>query len=607
HERNHHNLVVTRMVNDEETVETIRGAIHEAMTEMGPSGLVMTLVTDEEFIWTEAFGHLDRTKKTKVDTETLFAIQSTSKMINAIAFMFAVQDGLIGLDDKLVKYFPEFRVKSRWGSEEGNKITFRYLLSHQSGLPQMTRKGSVFDDSPHTFEEHIRSVIDTWLEYPVGSRYFYSNIGMDLVSYSIERASGMSFPEFVNDRLAEPLGITITYGSIEAKKNPNRAIGYEHPKIPIHIGTALAYGCGGAWMNISDLAVLTQFLLNKGRHNRKQVLREDLLDQMMTTQFEDDEGYTYGLGTSIFQGGNIRIVEHAGGGFGYAGLLAIAPGHGVGAAVEMNMENVNLAYKLVLQAIDLALKGKGIERTTPSKEDFLVGAKQDSSEPELSRLEGLYAGVWGSVRVKVNDGKLVIVIDGNDHEFTPHSEYVFVSEGTPPVARFVMNETHVNNPFKLTLLTSMTGPVDLFYREPLATGAKSVTQREHWESLAGLYRARYYGAHMFYIAVKVLDGKLVYSDWSGPIPLYPFEDEPMTFFTSGGTHYEFGNASLRFSNRLATRVDDPVSEVLEAIEKEIPTSMLTDWVMDQEIRLLEFLDRKNEAEMIRDMRSKIHE
>ncbi|MHA2425124.1 MAG: serine hydrolase domain-containing protein, partial [Candidatus Thorarchaeota archaeon] len=451
------------MTDNTTIIETMREAIQEGMNETGPSGLAMTVVSDKEVIWTEAFGHLDKTKKAEVNTDTLFSIQSTSKFVNAIAFMLAVQEKLIELDDHLVKYFPEFKVKSRWGPNEGDKITYRHLLSHHSGLPQMTRVGSCFDATDHTFEAHIFSVIDTWLEYPVGSRYFYSNIGMDLVAYSIEQVSGMSFPEFVNQKLAKPLGIDIVYGSIEAKKNPNRVIGYEHPEIPIQIGTALAYGCGGVWMNIADLAVLTQFLLNKGKHNGKQILREDLLEDMMTTQIEGDEGYTYGFGTSIMQGSNVRIVEHAGGGFGYAGILAIAPEHGIGAVVEMNAENVDLSYKLVLQAINLALKDRGIERSVTTKEDLIGGSKEEVSESELSRLEGYYIGVWGGVTVKVKEGKLVFVVDGNETEMAVHNESVFVSEGFPSVARFVMKE---DNPYKVTLITSKQGPVDLFYQEP---------------------------------------------------------------------------------------------------------------------------------------------
>jgi CubicO group peptidase (beta-lactamase class C family) len=582
----------------------MRGAIHEAMNESGPSGLAMTVVSDKEVIWTEAFGHLDKTKETAVDTETIFSIQSTSKFVNAIVFMLAAQEKLIDLDDPLVKYFPEFKVKSRWGPDEGKKITYRHLLSHHSGLPQMTRVGSCFDASDHTFEEHIHSVIDTWLEHPVGSRYFYSNIGMDLVAYSIEKVSGMSYPEFVDEKLAKPLGINMIYGSIEAKKNPNRVIGYEHPKIPIQIGTALAYGCGGVWMNITDIAVLTQFLLNKGKHNGKQILREDLLDEMMIPKIEGDEGYTYGFGTSIMQGSNVRIVEHAGGGFGYAGLLAIAPDHGVGAAIDMNAENVNLSYKLVLQALNLALKEKGIERTVTSKEDLIAGPKKEVSETELSRLEGYYLGVWGGVTAKLKDGKFVIAVGGNDTEMTVHNESVFTSEGFPSVARFVMNKQ--NKPQKVTLLTSQLGPVDLFYQEQNDIDEDSFETKEEWNRLTGLYRARYYGVQMIYMALKVIDGKLMLKDWSSPITLVPFEDELMTFFTSKGVHYEFGDNHLRFSNRLATRVDDPIGDIRKAMDVGSPSSMLTNWVMDQEIGLLEFLERTEEAESIRKLRNEIH-
>lgn len=587
----------------EHIVESMRESIHKAMSEQGPTGLAMTIVTMDEVIWSEVFGHLDRTKNKQVNKETLFSIQSTSKLINAIVFMCAVQKGLIGLDDHLIQYFPEFKVKSRWGPDEGDKITFRHLLSHQSGLPQMTRVGSCCDDSPHTFEEHIHSVIDTWLESPVGSKFFYSNIGMDLVAYSIEKVSGKTFPEFVDEVLAKPLGISITYGSIEAKKNPNRVTGHEHPEIPIDIGTAFAYGCGGAWMNITDLAVLTRFLLNRGKHNEERILREDLVDQIMTPQIENDEGYTYGFGSFIIQGGNVKVVEHAGGGFGYAGLLAIAPEQGVGAVVEMNMENVELSYKLILQAIDLLLMERGIERKMPTKEEFMTAKGDKVSTKPLSRLEGRYNGVWGVVRVSVRDDKLFIAVGGNEQEMIPKKGSVFVSEGFPSVVRFVENEA-LSAPIKLSLLTSRVGPVDLFYQP--SEGIETTQDERNLDALTGLYRARYYGIHMYYIAVKVVDGKLVYKDWSNPNTLHPYNGEPTTFFTSEGVHYEFGNDSFRFSNRLATRVQDPVSDIEKVMRTGHPKPMLTDWVMDQEIRLLEFLERREEAEEIGKLRTQIH-
>ncbi len=590
-------------MNRDHIAGTLRGAIHEAMSGQGPTGLAISVVTDDEIVWTEAFGHLDRTKGKEVDKETLFSIQSTSKIINALAFMFAVQEGLIKLDDHLTEYFPDFKVKSRWGPDEGSKITFRHLLSHQSGLPQMTRIGSCCDDSSHTFREHVHSIRDTWLESQVGSKFFYSNIGMDLVAYSIEQASGKSFPEFVDEVLAQPIGISITYGSIEAKKNPNRVIGHEHPEIPIDIGTALAYGCGGAWMNISDLAILTRFLLSKGKHNGKQILREELIEQIMTPQIDGDTGYTYGFGSFIIQGGNVRIVEHAGGGFGYAGLLAIAPEYGVGAVVEMNMENVDLSYKLVLQAIELALKERGVERKVPTKEDLIGDTDEEVPVDTLPQLEGRYNGVWGVVRVKVQDGKMFISVGGNEQEMTPKNKSTFISEGFPSIARFAIDEAK-KIPVKVTLLTSRVGPVDLFYQEPEAI--EGVQDKREMEAYTGLYRARYYGIHMYHIAVKVVDGMLVYKDWSSPNSLHPYEGDQKTFFTSEGVHYEFGRDQFRYSNRLATRVHDPVGDIKEVMRTGYPKPLLTEWVMDQEAGLLDFLGRIEEAEAVRELRSKIH-
>ena len=164
-----------------------------------------------------------------------------------------------------------------------------------------------------------------------------------------------------------------------------------------------------------------------------------------------------------------------------------------------------------------------------------------------------------------------------------------------------------DHPQKVTVLSNRVGPADLFYTELVPVKTDSVTTKDEWSSLTGLYRTRYYGVHMWYMAIKVIDGKLVVKDWSESVPLYAHEDETLSFFTEKGVHYEFGDNELRYSNRLAIRVDNPVDDVREVVEKGTPKSMLTNWVMDQEIGLLEFLDRTEEAETIRKQRAEIHD
>ncbi|MFX0108611.1 MAG: serine hydrolase domain-containing protein, partial [Candidatus Hodarchaeota archaeon] len=173
----------------------------------GPTpGAAMSVITSEGPIWSEGFGYRNLAKTGKVDTKTIFQIGSTTKIFTGLSFLLAVQDGLVTLDDRLVDHWPEFSVKSRHGKEEHKKITFRHLLSHRAGLPRDPRVGGIFGcDVPYTFEEMVESIADCWMVAPVNDRYYYSNIGMDVVVYALQRITGMKYPHWVKEKLGRPL------------------------------------------------------------------------------------------------------------------------------------------------------------------------------------------------------------------------------------------------------------------------------------------------------------------------------------------------------------------------------------------------------------------
>ena len=85
------------------------------------------------------------------------------------------------------------------------------------------------DDWPGAgFETHIRSISDTWLKMPVGQDYSYSNMGIDLAAYIIQVASGKPFPEYAQEKVCTPLGMThSTYDVARIMEDPDRAIGHE--------------------------------------------------------------------------------------------------------------------------------------------------------------------------------------------------------------------------------------------------------------------------------------------------------------------------------------------------------------------------------------------
>lgn len=184
-----------------EIINEFRDLVDNEMKAGGITGLSVALVDDENILWSEGFGYTDRDMKTPVNGDTIFAIQSMSKSVTATAVMEAVQDGILDLDRPISYYLPGFTVNSIFEEHPENKITLRHLLSHTAGFTHEAPVGSNYDANADSFEEHIKSISKTWLRFPVGKDYAYSNLGIDLAGYILQKVSGKSFQQYVDENL----------------------------------------------------------------------------------------------------------------------------------------------------------------------------------------------------------------------------------------------------------------------------------------------------------------------------------------------------------------------------------------------------------------------
>ena len=167
------------------------------MAENHVLGASVALVDDQAVIWAEGFGFTDRSRKRRITADTSFSLQSVSKTYTATAFFEGHGSGTITLDEPLKKAVPGFSVRSRWGESEVDKITFRHLLSHWAGHCHEAPVGNNYGDWRCTFDEHVRSISDTWLKCRVGERFRYSNLGYDLVGYALQLRAGKPFPRLM--------------------------------------------------------------------------------------------------------------------------------------------------------------------------------------------------------------------------------------------------------------------------------------------------------------------------------------------------------------------------------------------------------------------------
>ncbi len=329
-----------------------RQSIPKMMAEHKIPGLSIAVVDRDGILWTAGFGYADDERKTPITPDTIFSIQSMSKTFTATAVMFAVQDGLVELDVPITRYLPDFTVNSRFEENPQDTITLRHLLTHTAGFAHEAPIGNNWDAQLTSFEEHVKSISDTWLKHRVGVKYSYSNLGVDLAAYILQVKSGKPFAQYMKEKIFDPLDMPNSSVDMEfIRRHPNRAIGHQRhfKKVPLEIPMI---GAGGVYTNANELAKFVQFHINNGRVDGLKVLEKNLLREMYTAT-SLNTGQAMGVGIVVIDEKGTRNpspedkniankfygLGHGGGGFGFGTAMGWYPEYGIGCLVLTNTAN----------------------------------------------------------------------------------------------------------------------------------------------------------------------------------------------------------------------------------------------------------------------------
>jgi CubicO group peptidase (beta-lactamase class C family) len=555
----------------------------------GPTpGASMSVVSGAGPIWSEGFGHRDLAKSGMVDTQTIFQIGSTTKFFTALSFMLAVQDGLVALDDRVIDHWAEFTVNSRHGPKEHEKITFRHLLSHRAGLPREPRIGGNFgSEESYTFEEAVESIRECWMIAPVNDRYYYSNIGMDIVAYTLQHATGMTYPNWTKKKLGGPLGMTsLRFGSGEALKEDNVV-----------------------WIGQDDLAKVLVLALNEGKYNGKTVLRTNLFLQIIRPHFVKERGFNYGLGVDIYGGFTPRILGHGGGSFGYASTFYWIPDYEIGVSVQTNREDYagekKNPHNLGLEVREQLLKAHGVTLTRKQPQEFLQENLEAPLIDDISKLAGFYAGLWNNnVLVTYRDEKLY----WHDRwELTPKENGFILPSGNS--VRFNFKSKKSRSPYSVTYVGAQypVAELNMFRVTPVGpTPNTPQLDSEKAEMITGIYKAAYYGIEPTFNLAKVDDGQLYVQTIYGLRPAYPHDStEGLWFLPKGETVTFDGKDELWIENCRGVKWVDPVLELQMLVETNPRHRLLQKSVLSQIASHLATLGRKKEAKEVRTIKSNI--
>jgi CubicO group peptidase (beta-lactamase class C family)/transglutaminase-like putative cysteine protease len=528
-------------------------------------GVAVAVVDDKRILWQGVYGFTSRAKDRPVTPRTLFSIQSMSKSFTALGVLMAVQDGLLDLDRPITEYLPGFTVHSRFEADPEGRMTLRHLLSHKAGFAHEAPVGGNFDSRPHTFAEHIRSISDIWLRYPVGYRYSYSNLGIDLAGYILEKKSGLPFARYIHDKVLAPIGMTESTLDIEAiLKAEDRALGNTSPTlkvaggIPVEIPMVPA---GGVYTNILDMSRYLMFHINEGGADQTQILRPDLIKTMHTVQFpEERERFGYGLGITTNHLGPEVYYQHGGGGYGFISTMAMYPGLKLGIVALTNSDQnsvVGPILELMSKLIEARLPPPGPEYDKPT---VGTGSPLPAGDGRVKRLACQYTS-----DVTVGAGKDGVFGIAIGKQFYPLTFYedpaAAAGEKSGATSGAVIgvfgkySELREKPPLRegqpgtLVHLNRLSGTC-LYYDfiKPGSSMDKPGPNKPEWKPYLGLYPVLYWGrAYGVIVAVGLNNGYLTANG------MRCHEYLPGLFFTADGEALDFRGTVATFRNILLIR------------------------------------------------------
>ncbi len=313
-----------------EHIERAATFVENARREWDAPGVSVAVALDGRILFARGAGWADLADSVPAEPETVYRIASTSKVITATAVLQLAERRMIGLDDDVRRYVPQFPEKA-W------PVTVRQLLNHTSGIRHYA------DGETSRKTEHYASVAnaltlfaDEDLRFEPGTQYGYTTYGYTLLQGVIEAASETPFREYLRRNVWRPAGMNQSDLEVRGEPHPHRATGYNHPggvaqSVPLD-DVSFKYAGGGMLSTAVDLVRFCSALF-AGR-----LLSPEWATKSVTPQIPElNERSAYAWGFRRDEDGR-RVVWHPGRSYGFESQLLCYPDQRLAVAVLTNQD-----------------------------------------------------------------------------------------------------------------------------------------------------------------------------------------------------------------------------------------------------------------------------
>lgn len=310
--------------------------IFQQWNKSGTPGAAVAVVQNGKLAFQKGYGTANLEYDIAITPDTVFHVASVSKQFTAMCIVLLERDGKLSLEDDVRKYLPEL-------PDYGHRIAIRNLLQHTSGIRDQWQTLGLAGwrlDDVITQKQILRMLFrQKELNFEPGSRHLYSNAGYTLLAEIVGRVSGKPFPDFCNERIFRPLGMSRTHFHDDHRRIVHdRAYSYDNARDGYQ-ASPLNYANVGATSLFTTAPDLVKWLDNFREPKvggPAAVAR--LQEQAVLT---DGKKVDYALGVSVGQYRGLRTISHGGSDAGYRSYVVWFPDQQLGIAVLSNLASFN--------------------------------------------------------------------------------------------------------------------------------------------------------------------------------------------------------------------------------------------------------------------------
>ena len=269
----------------------------------------------------KSYGYKNFADKVFNDSNTIFQIGSVTKQFTATVILKLQEEGKLSVQDKLSKYFPQFKY--------ADDITLENLLTHTSGIYNYTNDIDEADSAivcdPIDKQLALDIIFKHSPEFKPGTQFRYCNSGYYLLGMIIEKVTGKPYEHNVRDIIFTPLQMTHSFFDFKHSADTNIAIGYQTISDAIQTeakawrwDSTVSYAAGAIWSTTGDMYKWAQAIASK------QILSAASWKAMLTPHLDK-----YGYGVYVDSAFEKQAISHGGGIPGFIAYLCYYPGEDV--------------------------------------------------------------------------------------------------------------------------------------------------------------------------------------------------------------------------------------------------------------------------------------